>query len=133
MKLNVGGKLLEKYISKVGTYYFYERFIIGEINEGINFTSKMFEKTLTIALQHYGTKKPFGYISNRIHSYSVFPLDYLNCDEQFMDNFKAYAIVTYTETSQLSTNIEKRFAQKPFEQFNKLDHAILWMEELIAS
>ncbi len=126
MKAIVEDKLIEKYDLDFGTYYFYDQYIIAEINEGEVITLRKCQDLIPIVQKHYGNVKSFTYISDRIYSHSIIPTDYLNCPFIYMDNFKGYGVVTYNLISTISTEIEKHFAQRSFRNFDNLKGAIDW-------
>ncbi|MGY3792918.1 hypothetical protein [Aquimarina sp. 433] len=121
--------LIEKFNHTLGTYYFYEEYIIAEINEGVTITLSKLQDLMPIIQKHYGDGKPFTYISNRIHSHSIIPTDYLDCPFTYMENFRGYGVVIYNEVNEISTEIEKHFAKKPFYNFRNLEDAILWSKK----
>ncbi len=130
MKSNIKDRLLEKYSSEAGTYFFYDHYIIAEINEGTKLTIEQTNKLLPLINKHYGDSTPFGYISNRINSYSISPLNHLQCPGISMPNFKGFAAVTYTRISKMTTEIEEKFVKTPFKQFSNLDEAIEWISKI---
>lgn len=129
MKAIVDDKLIKKYDLDMGTYYFYDQYIIAEIKEGEVITLGKCQDLIPIVQKHYSDGKPFTYISDRINSHSIIPTDYLNCPFIYMDNFKGYGVVTYNSISKISTEIEKHFAQRPFRNFKKLKDAIEWTKK----
>jgi len=64
-------KLEDTYILQFGTFYFYETFIVSEIKEGVNLDLHMINTLIQLIDTHYGPKEKIGYISNRIHNYSI--------------------------------------------------------------
>ncbi|MEW7292663.1 hypothetical protein [Aquimarina sp. 2304DJ70-9] len=123
MKSDTTDYLLEKYITNIGTYYFYNQYIIAEIIEGAKVNLEQTNKLIPLINKHYGNEKSFGYISNRINSYAISPLNHLQCPGIDMPNFKGFAVVTYTTTSTINVEIEKRFVKIPFKQFNSVAEA----------
>lgn len=117
---------MESYNLKLGTYYFYDQYFVSEINEGEVITLEKLDDLIPLVIKHYGDGKPFTYISNRINSHSITPLDYLNCPLNAMENFKGYGVVAYNKNCKISLEIEKHFAKRPFHQFDDLKSAINW-------
>ncbi len=122
-------KLIEVRNLKLGTYYFYEQYFIAEVNEGEVITLKKLDDLIPLILKHYGDGKSFSYISNRINSHSIAPIDYLYCPLNTMENFNGYGVVTYTEACEKSIVVEQHFAKKPFYQFSDLKDAINWTKK----
>ncbi|MBW1295533.1 hypothetical protein [Aquimarina litoralis] len=129
MEIQSKDVLIERLDHPLGTYFFYEEYIIAEIKEGVTITLGKLQDLIPIIRKHYGDGKPFTYISNRINSHSIIPTDYLECPFTYMENFKGYAVVIYNEVNEISTEIEKYFAKKPFYNFSNLKDAINWSKK----
>ncbi|AXT53328.1 hypothetical protein D1818_21785 [Aquimarina sp. BL5] len=129
MKIISNDTLIKKYDLNLGTYYFYDQYIIAEIKEGEVITLGKLHDLIPIVQKHYGNDQPFTYISDRINSHSIIPTDYLDCPLIYMDNFKGYGVVTYNSISTMSTEIEKHFAKRPFYNFQDLKDAIEWTKK----
>lgn len=56
-----------------GTYFFFEKFIVSEINEGVHFEWNMAEKLALEVFKYYGKDAKLGFISNRVNRHSVDP------------------------------------------------------------
>ncbi len=114
-----------------GNYYLFDTFIVAEINEGILFTwddhAKPITEEFTHLYDHNG--EHIVYISNRVHSYSVKPSDWI----KFFRNgykLKGYALVSYTPRGIFNSLIEKLFMRNSFQSFDNLADAITWAKEL---
>lgn len=107
---------------------FYERFVITEMNEGIDLDENIVDVMIHFAVDFYGDK-PFGYISNRIHSYSVNPVIYFKISK--IKNLAAFAVVSTRMIVSYNVKIEKAFITKPFELFDNLDEAVNWVTQLV--
>ena len=73
MKINssyLENKKFKLLIVKLGRLYLFDNYIITEFNEGINITFENFSEVSEIIKSHY-KNEPFGFISNRINSYSM--------------------------------------------------------------
>jgi len=114
-----------------GTFYLFDTFIVSEINEGVTFTweghAKQLTEELTALYEQNG--KGMIYISNRVHSYSVKPNDWIKF---FRNNYnlKGYGIVNYNKHSLLTSLIEKIFMRSIFESFHNIEDAIIWARSL---
>ncbi|MDH7444412.1 hypothetical protein [Aquimarina sp. 2201CG14-23] len=126
MKSKSDDLLVQKYDLALGAYYFYDRYFIAEIKEGEVITLEKLQDLIPIVQKHFGNGEPFSFISDRIHSHSIFPTDYMYCPLIQMDNFKGYGVVTHNKTSEMSIKIEKHFAQRPFYHFKNIQDAIDW-------
>lgn len=108
-----------------GTFYFFDGLVISEINQGVFFQWKMAEKVVKAAKQFYGEHTPIAYISNRVHSYTVVPTDWIKFYNNRHD-LAYYCVVGSTKGSLPSTLLEKMFFKGTLQQFEVLDDAISW-------
>ncbi len=122
---NLKYEIQDIYILDSGTYFFFEDFVISEINEGINFDWELAKEVIDLAEAHYGKKKRLGYISNRINSYSYKPQDWLNFFEN-RNSITAFAIVSDDKKSFFNLTLEKIFFSARIKKFNELEEAIEW-------
>ena len=87
-----------------GTYYLFDTFVIAEMKEGIVYTwedhARQIVEELTHLYDHNGEN--IVYISNRVHSYSTRPSDWIKF---YRSDFKlrAYGIVSYSKKSLTQT------------------------------
>jgi len=102
--------------------------VIAEMKEGITFDINYNTQFLKYCKDHF-KEKTYGYISNRIHSYSVNPTVYLDTAKN--SNIRAIAIVSSDPMNKGNANIERQFFEYPLEIFNTLDQAIDWMNEIL--
>lgn len=109
-----------------GNFYFFEKFIISEVNEGVHFTWEQGMQILDLAHKHYGEDGRVAYISNRLYSYSVHAQDWLRFFKKY-NNIDALAIVTYSEIGFMNIVLEKIFSRVPIKKFQHLEEAIDWV------
>ncbi|WP_299210346.1 hypothetical protein [uncultured Dokdonia sp.] len=107
-----------------------EHIVIAEMKEGITFDTNYNTVFLTFCKNHF-KEKTYGYISNRIHSYSVNPTVYLDTAKN--SNIRAIAIVSSDPMNQGNAHVERQFFEHPFEVFSTLDQAIKWMNEILSN
>ena len=114
-----------------GTYYLFDTFVIAEMKEGIVYTwedhARQIVEELTHLYDHNGEN--IVYISNRVHSYSTRPSDWIKF---YRSDFKlrAYGIVSYSKKSLMTAVMEKIFMRNRFQSFTSLDDAIAWAKSL---
>ncbi|GHC63767.1 hypothetical protein [Ulvibacter litoralis] len=111
-----------------GKLTIYDHCVVSVMNEGITVTPKDNDVLKEIS-ETYFKGKTFGYISNRINSYSIDPSVYIQTSK--IENLVAFAIVTTDSIGLLNTEIEKMFFDKPFEHFLLLEEAIEWIKTTI--
>ncbi|WP_340076436.1 hypothetical protein [Leptobacterium sp. I13] len=111
-----------------GSLEFHDCYAIGIINEGENVRSDENRHLITMCAENY-LNKPFGYIYNRTNSYSIDPTIYLETSK--MRNLVAIAVVTSNRMQRLNVEIERIFFNKPFEHFNTVEEAEVWMRKMV--
>jgi len=113
----------------IGEVFIFDNYAISEINEGIHLTFKESRELLKVVLSHFGNRQSFGYISNRIHSYSVAPIELIKIQSLIKAQVKV-GLVTYSKTAKLAATYESVFWPKQctIHQFDMLENAIKWME-----
>ncbi|MEL6917591.1 MAG: hypothetical protein AAFO99_07650 [Bacteroidota bacterium] len=126
----IGKKLLKKHDLSIGSFFFYENFVVSEISEGVTVTFENAGKMLELSKSYYGNKTPFVFISNRVNSYSFDPTSHYKSTAMF-PNLKGYAVVIYDEINDRIARMEQPFLNKPARIFHNLEDAIHWVEQLI--
>ncbi len=104
-----------------------DNILIAELNEGILFDVKNNRKLLKLGDKIF-KGMPYGYISNRVNSYAVNPMIYLESSSTI--NLKAIAVVSNNPVCQQNTLLEKQFYKEEdsFEVFDTLEAAINWIK-----
>ncbi len=130
MHLEVKNKFLKKHDIEIGSFYFYDHFMISEIKEGMAVVYENAIEMLNLAKSYYGNTTPFVYITNRINSYSFNPTSHFKTTPIF-PNLRGYAMVTYDAINDEIADMEQAFMNKPSKKFNKLEDAVAWADSLI--
>jgi len=112
-----------------GHFYFCDKFIIAEINEGCHIDWKHLEAFIHEVFNFYGKNPKIGYISNRINNYSIDPQNWVKAQNQYSFLLTS-AIVTYKKSSYNVAALEKHFSKLKINRCNSLEEAIHWMENL---
>ena len=114
----------EKHSLNYGTFYFFDDFVISEINEGVVFDWDKAIEVIELGERFYGVKNyKANYISNRIHDYSVKPQDWLKffkLDKQF----KTFTVVSYRKLGFINLQIERLFYRHTIHSFDNLLQAV---------
>lgn len=107
---NVAPHIIKRTMSEIGSTHFFNHIAVMEFNEGSHVDLISFGQTMHDITTYFGTTKPFGIVSNRVHSYSV---DILDIDKvpQLMPNMVAYGIVTHNEAGRMNAIIESNFCK----------------------
>lgn len=129
LESNLISEIEDTHILDFGTFYFCTHFIVSEVNEGVTFSWKNAEKLLKLGYAHYGEDAKISYISNRIHSYSVVPQDWLKLFKG-NDTIQAVAVVAYNKSALTNIIMEKLFfLSKTLRQFESIEAAATWITE----
>lgn len=112
-----------------GNFYFFEKFIISELNDGIHFEWAMVESMMSEVVSFYGKTSTLGYISNRVNSYSIDPRTWEKEHKKY-HIIVASAIVCYNKEAYLNASLEDKMTQKNINQCFSLDEAIDWILNL---
>ncbi|RKS53221.1 hypothetical protein BC962_1470 [Gillisia mitskevichiae] len=110
-----------------GSVTFVNNIQIAELNEGILFDIPHNQELLELARDRFNNQ-PYGYISNRVNSYSVNPMIHL--ESANVSSLVAIAIVSKNPVVKQNSIIEKQFFRNrsSFEFFENLDEAVNWMK-----
>jgi hypothetical protein len=112
-----------------GTFLIYEDYMVGTITEGAVFNEECKYKLWEICESNFENRS-FGYISNRIYSYSVDPTIYLETSKRF-EKLKAFAVVSKRKMHRSNFQLEKQFFKSPLVLFEDLNEAKIWMVDLL--
>ena len=112
-----------------GNFYLLEKFFISEIHEGVHFDWEMIQATMVEVLEFYGNNARVGYISNRVHSYSMNPHTWGKVQNKYNLNV-ASAIVVYNNFTFMNASIEKQFSDLSIKRSLSLNEAVEWILNL---
>lgn len=113
----------------IGKLYFFENFLITEINEGVHINFDNFKDSRDSILTFF-ENKDFGVITNRTNSYSLDLNDAKRFNESF-PNLKAYAVVCNTLFGKGIFEVENQFFTYNRKIFKILEDAIEWIKETL--
>ena len=115
-----------------GTLKIADHFIIGEMNENTDIQLNTVSRIIEIANNTFHGEK-WGYISNRVHSYSLNPLVHEQAPK-FEKNMVAFAVVINSEAGQMNAELEKFISNEQylFESFYDLEEAINWIKQILS-
>jgi len=119
-----------------GNYYFFENYVISEINQGVTYNLETAQELIQLIIGHYGREASINLISNRVNNYSIVPTDWIKFQKsEYGTMLNSYSIVTYNDSSELNIMIEKLFLNIKVNHFNDVHHALNWInfEDLLES
>ncbi len=108
-----------------GKFYFFHGLVISEINDGVTFNWEMAQKAVAAAKDVFGDDMPVAYISNRVNSYFVVPMDWAKFYTH-RNQLSFYSVVGETKGSFASLVLERMFFKNSIKQFTDLEEAIAW-------
>ncbi|MEZ4857736.1 MAG: hypothetical protein R2781_02900 [Flavobacteriaceae bacterium] len=111
-----------------GVLEVHDCYLKAVINEGISIESDTATKIIEVSKKFF-KKEKFGYITHRIHSYSVNPIVYKEVSE--IPNLVGFAMVSENKETLKNSDFEKYFIKKPTKAFQKLEDAIDWIKNLV--
>lgn len=117
-------EVIKEFTYPFGNVFVFKEFVVSEINEGQVFNwekAKLIAKDVFSFLDTNGADVIF--ISNRINSYSVVPLDWLKFYKQ-QYTLKAYCVVSQNKRSILNIKLESLFYPKRIKHFNTIYEAV---------
>jgi hypothetical protein len=116
---------------KLGDLYFFKNYIITEFDEGVHINFENFSDVAELIKINYNNE-PFGFIANRINSYSM-DLNDAHLYHKAFPNLKAYAVVVYKSLTKAVFELENQFFQFNRMAFQKLENAIEWVDEELSN
>lgn len=112
------------------TIQLFDNYLISTIHEGVIFDKPQLEQFYEIFDEHY-SNRPFGYISNRIHEYSIVPTCYLKSTESPW--LAAMGVYCISERAYDMALFEQKFyTKRPFKPFRIMDDCMDWVQHHIA-
>lgn len=127
----IASQYLKKLEIPFGNFYIFEKFVVGEVHDGVSFSYKDANILLNAVENYFGKDDlEMSYISNRVNSYSVYPLDWLKFyNSKYTNKLKKVAYVSYTKVSATNVILESFYLTKKTKRFTSLDEAVIWVNE----
>ncbi|WP_299766089.1 hypothetical protein [uncultured Dokdonia sp.] len=109
-----------------GTIYVFENFLVSEFKEGAIIDFDCFVQLYHYLNSYSENKQSFGYISNRVHKYTVKVADFMKTKSLGQ---KAYpmAVVTYDEEGENTFKFEKQVNNCQAILCESLDKAVTYL------
>ena len=109
-----------------GDFYFFEKFIVGEIYEGVHFDLIKAIQVVDKIYNHYGQNFKIVYIANRINSYSTDPQSWSKLQKRG-DNFViAASLVLYNDIGFKVAAVEKLISSTYIKRCSQIEEAVGW-------
>jgi len=122
--------VIESVESNLGEYKFYEHHVILTAYEGVDINLQ--HSSEIVSLLNRKMKKPFGWISNKVNSYSANPLIMLDVVPN-VPLLKSYCGVIYNDESKDYTKYGKKVVPVdfPLGKFNDINEAVEWTLDIV--
>jgi len=112
-------------VTRFGLVYFFNEFVVTEINEGELYSSESSFELTKLIFDHYGPNTNIHVISNRINKYSVEPTYWFDFYKNENANaLKKVSFVYYNELAYSNAKLEQIFIKCKSECFKSLHDAI---------
>ena len=123
---------MKRITTSLGEYKIYPNFIITTFNDAIDLGLDDAEEIIT--LMHENMDGDFGWISDKINSYSINPFLYSKISEQ-VKNIKCYCNVIYNRDIRDTTEIGRYHFPKniKLKKYNSIQEAIIWTRSIVDS
>ncbi len=115
----------------LGSLYLFDNYVVAEFKEGVDINFDNFSDVTEIVKKQFNDK-PFGFIANRLNSYSIDLTDATKFNAYF-PNLQAYAIVAYTVMTRRVFEVENHFFDFNREAFKNLEQASEWVERTLST
>jgi hypothetical protein len=113
-----------------GVFYFFENFIVAEINEGEHFSYLKAKEIIDSCYKYYGNNPKIAYVSNRVNSYSLELTLYSKMKRDGHQLIVASAVIIYDQIGLKIATLEKSFSKHSLKRCYTLDEAIVWVSSL---
>lgn len=122
----------QKVVLNFCTFYAADKFVIVEFDEGIHIDIPMHLEFKKAVRHFYKKNKKFGYISNRVNTYSFDPLLWRHFKGEGNDPFvTAAAVVIYRSSAVPTTKLESKLTHLKFNSTFTIEEAIGWICNVI--
>jgi hypothetical protein len=115
----------------LGRLYLFDNYVVAEFKEGVDINFDNFSNVSEIIKKQFNDR-PFGFIANRLNSYSIDLMDATKFNAYF-PNLEAYAIVAYTAMTRRVFEVENHFFNFNREVFKNLELATEWVEKTLST
>lgn len=106
----------------------FPHYLILTIHEGVLFDSSELQELFKFFEDNF-PNKDFGYISNRIHDYTINPTCYLKAKE--IPNLKCMAVICNNDSTYRTVLFEQKLHQRSAKIFDNRKESIRWVESIL--
>jgi hypothetical protein len=107
--------------------FIHKNMVISEINEGVIVGKNRVMEIIDAISTRCNDLKKVDYISNRINSYSVKPMEYA---ELSMENpfFGSFSVIIYNKLGETNLTFERMFLKREINRYDTLQEALFHIE-----
>lgn len=120
----------EVYSLNSGDLYVFNNLAVFEAVEDFTSNPKDESEIINIIEYHFGKTKSFGFLANRINSYSI-NVARVSKVIPIFPNLKAYSAVYYDDISRRNLEFESHFHDISLNLFNDLKKAFSWTQSTV--
>ena len=111
------------------TFQVFGKYIIARVNADIDVDQEQVKQLRDVVSKHFS--RDFGLIEDRVNQNSIDPMTYIYAKEM-MPNFKAFALVAYTDVAKIFFESERDFMENiEHKVFRSLPEACEWMDNVL--
>jgi len=126
---NLVPSIKEVYQTELGNFYFFEDYIVSEINEGVIFNWESSKEMISLVYDFYGENPNIHIISNRVNNYSVVPTYWLEFNKSIhAKSLLSVSFVTYSELGLANAKLEQDFIKVKTACFKSIKEVIHWLD-----
>lgn len=111
-----------------GNFQIHENYILATIFKNVLVGEKRKQEIIALSRKYF-PRKNFGYIANRVNIHSSKLTNFLNLEQ--IQNLKGIAVICYSPLQIRAATLEKEICQVPFEIFDSLEKAKIWINSVV--
>ena len=118
-----------EYKTDSATFQVFGKYIIARVSADVDVHRKQVKQLHDVVSKHFSGD--FGLIEDRVNQNSINPMAYVHAKEM-MPDFKAFALVAYTDMAETFFDSEKGFMENiEHKVFRSLPEACEWMDSVL--
>lgn len=121
----LSNKVIATYDVTIGKIYVFDNYVVSEYNDGLHITFDDYEDVRDRIEKHF-IDRPFGFIANRINSYSLEITEAPKFKKAF-PKLSAYAVIAYNEQTRRNVELENHFYLFNRKCFDSLEEGEDWV------
>ncbi|MEQ3654421.1 MAG: hypothetical protein ABNH00_01020 [Dokdonia sp.] len=129
LESNLKPLIKHTHLLKAGPVFVFDTFLVTEFHEGSVVDYDCFKALYSLLDRYSKGDRAFGFLSNRVNSYSVKATDFVSLNKERNTEQKYLsAIVTYDTFGQQMFSFEKQIYKCSSEVFTGIEPALHWLD-----